>query len=110
MLAPALRPLLLLAHARQVVLPAQVVALEALEALEVPLALAATDHQLEEVEEVEEVVVLALLAIQKLQTAVPLPPQLFPRAPRLASRVPLRSSLAVLPITPASVNLQLKLA
>lgn len=106
MLAPVLRPLLLLELARQVVLPARVV-LEALEALEVPLALAATDLQLEEA---EEVVVEALLATQQLQTAVPLLPQLFPRAPRLASRVPLRSSPAVLPTTPASVNLQLKLA
>jgi hypothetical protein len=84
-----------------------VVALEALEALEVPLALAATDLQLEEV---EVAVVLALLAIQKLQTAVPLPPQLFPHALKLASRVLLRSSLAVLPTTPANANLQLKLA
>lgn len=106
MLAPVLRPLLLLELAHQVVLPARVV-LEVLEVLEVPLALAATDLQLEEA---EEVVVEALLATQQLQTAVPLPLQLFPRAPRLASRVPPRSSPAVLPTTPASVNLQLKLA
>lgn len=107
MLAPVRHPLLLLEHVRQVVLPAQVVVVVVLEALEVPRALAATDLQREEV---EEAVVLALLATRKLQTAVPLLPQLFLRAPRLASRVPLRSFLAVLPTTLANANLQLKLA
>jgi hypothetical protein len=108
-LAPVLRLPLLQEHVRQVVLLAQVAG-EALEALEVPQALEAADLQLEEVEEAEEAVVPALLAAQKLQIAVPLLLQLFLHALRLASRVLLRSFLAVLPTTPASVSLQLKLA
>lgn len=107
MLAPVLHPFLLLEHVRQVVLLALVQLVVVLEALEVPQAPAAMDLQLGAV---EEAVVLALPATRKLQTAVLLLPKLFPHAPRLASRVLLRPSLAVLTTTSASVSPQLKLA
>lgn len=101
MLVPVLHLFLLPEHVPQAALP--VLAVAVLEAPEPPQAPAA-------MEEVEEVVVQALPATRRLPTAVPLLPQLFPHALKLASRALLQSSLAVLTTTPASANLQLRLA